>query len=286
MNLKIMNKRDCPICGLKPKTKLSSTTEWEKDFWKHYSPSGKKGAVNFIRCASCNCLFQPLYPSEKQLDAIYANAGHDNTWEQDDYVIDLTNKHYLDLAMPALTSRQEILDVGCDKGLFLKICKKHFSKLTGVDPNASSIKTAKKELPDAVLIAGTASNVPKQQYDLITLIHVLDHIAKPKLFLDGLREHFSNNTVALIVVHNEQSMLAKIMGKNFPPINPQHPQLYSPTTLRKLIENSGYRVVDQGRTLNFYPLEYFIKFNPILSAKIKAGILKFFNMYFLIVGPE
>jgi hypothetical protein len=76
-----------------------------------------------------------------------------------------------------------------------------------------------------------------------------------------------------IVVHNQKSLLAKIMRSKWPPYCLQHPQIFDKKSIKNLLINSGFINVSINRTVNWIGLR-----NSLISLlgllKIPNGFLK------------
>ena len=94
-----------------------------------------------------------------------------------------------------------------------------------------------------------------EKLDLIVGIHVLDHLVKPLDILKDLHSRASENSTLAVVVHNEKSILRKILARKWPPFCLQHPQIFNPSSLSKILELSGWEVFSVERTKNHYSVQ-------------------------------
>jgi hypothetical protein len=83
------------------------------------------------------------------------------------------------------------------------------------------------------------------------------------------------NGVAAFVVHNERSLLARVLGNRWPAYCLQHPQLYNPATLKTLLEHNGFRDVVVYPTVNYFPLGYLLSHGlyAVLRWKVNLDFL-------------
>lgn len=104
----------------------------------------------------------------------------------------------------------KILDIGCNKGYFLKVMENHgFQNLTGIDLSQSDIVFAKKLLKRNATILETdlfeyLSDESVEKYDLIWCKAVQEHITKEKQvkFIKLLANKLAINGVAYVSVPN------------------------------------------------------------------------------------
>jgi len=62
--------------------------------------------------------------------------------------------------------------------------------------------------------------------------------------------------VVLIVTHDCASVLARVLGRRWPPYTLQHPQLFSQRSLATLLQASGFEVIETIKTTNYFPLPF------------------------------
>jgi len=63
----------------------------------------------------------------------------------------------------------------------------------------------------------------------------------------------------LIVVHDEASLLRKIMKSHWPPFCLQHPQLFNRTSLKLMLESAGWQMDFQSKSINWQQMNLFFE---------------------------
>ena len=81
---------------------------------------------------------------------------------------------------------------------------------------------------------------------------------EPRRLLSDIHQSLEPGGVLISVTHNVASWLARILGRRFPPYCLQHPQLYSPQSIRLLYERAGFEVVEIVKTRNYFPISFWI----------------------------
>ena len=94
----------------------------------------------------------------------------------------------------------------------------------------------------------------RDRFNLAACIHILDHCFKPKDVLRSIQKKLVNNGILLVVVHNPESSLARLLGKKWPPYCSQHPQLFTKKGMSEISDKTGFKLVKQGKTLNYFSL--------------------------------
>ncbi|MEK6828748.1 MAG: class I SAM-dependent methyltransferase, partial [Nanoarchaeota archaeon] len=135
-----------------------------------------------------------------------------------------------------------ILDVGCGAGVFLYTFKKYFPQLEawGVEPTPGFADFAKEEgihIDEGYLTESTY----RRTFDLISLIHVLEHIEDPKPMLLMLKKYLEPESMIYI-----ESPSVKDIGY-LPPSHDrfmcQHEVIFSREVLEQILKEQGYRPV-------------------------------------------
>ena len=190
-----------------------------------------------------------------------------------------TVRRYLSEAMPFLPDRNCIMDVGCDIGFLLEASlEAGFGKAIGIEPNKTASNRAQVRLnsyPNAVIRneAYSEDATSPESISLISFVHVLDHIKQPNTILKIVYRDLKPGGIVIAITHNIRSILARLTGKMFPPINLQHPQFFSPNSLRLLFEKAGFEFLKTCPTFNDYPLAHYVRYMPLMPESVKDNII-------------
>jgi hypothetical protein len=217
---------------------------------------------SYYRCQECELLYCPWYFSKDQIALLYA-AMPDNTMGEDKSTVSRTQSAYANWIMSRKnTSNKRYLEVGPDIGLvanqIVQINKPEF--VSFLEPNRS----VRAELLESVAVVESKEVVDfidelvTKDFSLIVGVHVYDHLLDPVGDLANLRTRVEIGASLSIVVHNESSLLRKLMGPKWPPFCLQHPQLFNPKTQKKLFAKSGWELLEVKRSTNWYHMKYFV----------------------------
>ncbi len=129
-----------------------------------------------------------------------------------------------------------LLDVGCGNGAFLQafsnVCPNWI--LTGSELDDKN-KAAIEAIPTVQkLHVGELDNL-EEQFDIISFIHVLEHIPSPASLLKSLHKKFTPNGVLLIQV-------PYFADNPFDLLIADHCSHFTPKTLSKTLEAAGYTI--------------------------------------------
>jgi SAM-dependent methyltransferase len=181
---------------------------------------------------------------------------------------------YYNLARPHLTARTRILDVGCDMGFLLDAAQKDgFAELHGIEPNQAARAVA-QQIAGVRIGAGfyEQSEYPAEHFDLIALIHVLDHLTDPRLVLKRVYRDLRPGGVVLVIVHNIRSLLGRFLGERFPVYNLYHHFFFEKSTLAEIFRRQGFDVLNLVSTRNRYSLGFFARRLPGCPGPIRNAL--------------
>ena len=133
-------------------------------------------------------------------------------------------------------SSQSILDVGCGNGILLSVLQKEFphARLSGADISSIAVSRAQskwRNIPFHVL--DIQKEYLDQQYDLITLAEVIEHVEEPLASMVNLRRMCSGHLI-----------LTTPTGPRLPTdLAFYHLRHFTPEELKQLAEDAGFEVV-------------------------------------------
>ena len=281
----LVRDRGCPICQHhEPSSgavRAEVPAEQESlgtlgDFWRGFFR--KSCFFSFHRCKHCGQLYSPTYFSEDALNQLYASMD-DNAHSGDAALTETTQIGYIDAIARFTASAPRYLEIGPDIGLLTKTAKTRFNIDTAhlVEPNRQSWPQLQAVFPDG---RGTVTasldeqddKVPDQSLDLVVGIHVFDHLLQPSDAIGWVARKMRKGGVVAVVVHNERSLLARILGRRWPAYCLQHPQLYNPKTLKAALARHGLVSKAVIQTANDFPLGYLISHGLFAVTKIRFSL--------------
>jgi 2-polyprenyl-3-methyl-5-hydroxy-6-metoxy-1,4-benzoquinol methylase len=219
---------------------------------------------SYFRCGNCGALYCQTFYAQDQLESLY-NRQTENMAEVPLEARQRTQIRYARLLMKYSTRTRGFLEIGPDIGLLAEQCARigDFDKLWLYEPNYtvhSELATRLKTHPHIILpTMSPTSDLAHESVSTAAMIHVLDHLLDPRLFLAELRDKLTENGVVLIVTHNTASLLARLFGKRWPPFALQHPQLYSPKSITRLLERAGFSIVEIAPAVNYFPIMHLLR---------------------------
>ncbi len=217
----------CPLCGGADTTPL-------------YGP---RAPWHYQCCRSCGHAWLIPQPSSDELRSYY-NSG---------YVV--PRERYLETcarrgpALRRLVHRfhpvpGRLLEIGCSYGAMLDVFARAAWSVEGVEVDARAATFAKEYFGLAVH-HGQLSEVRDRlspPYDVITLYHVIEHVLDPRALVAELHAMLAPSGVLVVKTPNVQSLIARLTGGWWEwCAPPEHVHLFSPVSLARLLEQTGFR---------------------------------------------
>jgi hypothetical protein len=219
---------------------------------------------SYKRCAGCRLLYCPVFFTEEQLASLYASMVPNMNIVPSDALSRTQAGYYRQLEKYGTTAGQYI-EIGPDVGLFTKhaVESRLFERFWLFEPNLAVIPHLEALVGpyEHRIVHGMLDfeEVPSHRAGVVAMIHVLDHLLDPLATLKEIKAKMVNGGRIAIVTHNEQSALGRLLGARWPAYCLQHPQIYSPKSMSKLLTAAGFERLRIEKTTNFFPLHFLLK---------------------------
>jgi 2-polyprenyl-3-methyl-5-hydroxy-6-metoxy-1,4-benzoquinol methylase len=263
----------CPICdGGQPALVFAATLPCDFDEAAPPSPYAAHYRIN--RCGGCGLVYSSPVMDEQGVAALYRDSSETNVAAGEENNVRRTMAGYYGLAAPHVPSRDRILDIGCDMGFLLEVARKDgFAELHGLEPNPAARAVARR-IAGAQIVDRFIEDLDGRalEFDLITMIHVLDHLVDPRIALARVHRSLRPAGVVVAVVHNVRSVLGRVLGERFPVYNLYHHFFFDKSTLAELFRRQGFEVIDVVSTRNCYSLGFFARRLPGCPAPVRDAL--------------
>ena len=234
-----------------------------KESWEGLFYKKTKSFFSYYRCKNCKLIYAPEHYSGQQLNNIYKNTAP-NMEQVPKKLLKKTQYEYFQLLKKWSDLKGNYLEVGPDIGLFTQLCSTNgkFDYYWLFEPNKLVTQHLKKLLGNKKhKIYPTIDQIEKIDNKILSnviLIHVLDHLLEPQKILKKLREKMKPGGLILIVTHDESSVMRKLFGWRWLPFCQQHPQLFNYKTTEDILNRSGFKVLEQRKSKNFFEISFLL----------------------------
>ena len=170
-------------------------------------------------------------------------------------------------------TRLDILDYGCGTGDFLAFLKNRGHSVYGVEPGAKPRKITEHKIGHTAY-SSLREILPDQKFDIITLWHVLEHVANPLQTLEELTALLKPQGQLIVAVPNHKSEDCRYYKSQWAGYDvPRHLWHFSQTALQKIAAQTP---LQQNKVL---PMKLDAFYVSLLSEKYKgrSGLTQWVN---------
>ena len=227
---------------------------------------------NIVQCEKCNLLFTNPRPDSNSLGSYYKSENYISHTNKSNNPINLIYKLARTQTLKwkyNLINRKKpisLLDYGCGTGHFLNYCHQKNMSIYGFEPDKDAREIAKTQLGDSVF---SSTNDIKETFDVITLWHVLEHIADLNEVIIWLKNHLNKNGKLIIALPNPASYDAQLFKENWAAYDvPKHLYHFTKELVTKLANKHNFCVE------SIHPMKLDAYYVSLLSNQNKYGKLK------------
>jgi SAM-dependent methyltransferase len=143
----------------------------------------------------------------------------------------------------------DVLDVGCGRGVMLGRLRERGWRPVGLEASAEASAHARETLALQVRVAPELedSGLHAASFDVVTLYHVLEHVADPFATLAHVRELLRPSGLLVVEVPNLDSLQARLArGRWFHLDTPRHLHHFGRRQLLEAARAAGFRIESLG----------------------------------------
>jgi 2-polyprenyl-3-methyl-5-hydroxy-6-metoxy-1,4-benzoquinol methylase len=203
-------------------------------------PGGKYG--RHVQCRNCHLIY--VNPVEK---AGRINGCYSQRKSAEDIIVQRSRIHATKSQVQLIKnyySGASLLDVGCGEGFFLFNASKAGYIARGIELSQNAAEYAKKEFGlDIEARAFEELQLSENQFDVVTLWTVLEHVSQPLTILKKVHRILKPGGLLVVSTPNIGSPLAKILGKKWWEIRRLHTNQFTTKTLTDIVKNAGFKNV-------------------------------------------
>lgn len=233
----------CSLCGSK------------RNYLIHKGVRDNKN-IDVLKCEECGLVF--LSDMSGMIDAGFYEEGgmhsgvnsaeaNFDVWRNNSYQEDMRRAKEIISSFGG----GKLLDFGCGNGGFLKILKeKGLENVYGVELEDNCRERLKKE---GICVRRIIDEY-EEEFDYVTMFHVIEHLANPNEYLEKIWHHMKTNGELQIETPNADDVLLSLYEcEAFADFTywSCHVMLYNVDTLSKLLQNNGFEVTGKKQIQRF-----------------------------------
>lgn len=236
-------------------------------------------------CRSCSHIQLAPRPADATLKVIYPPNYYSYHMAESISRVALACKAFIDkikfrrILRQCRQSPSSYLDVGCGDGRYLRLMMQRglaFEAVHGLELDARAVQAAQKQgLNVKHSRIEDATHIQDTSLDLVTMFHVIEHLADPGEVVRMLAQKMSHEGVLALETPNAESIDAKWFrrhywgGYHFP----RHWHVFTPDSIKLLLEQNGFRVrlisYQPGHSFWLFSVHHWLKYQhhmPRLAA--------------------
>jgi SAM-dependent methyltransferase len=266
MTAPALHDRPCPLCAsLDAVPEIASRNAADgrtladlEPYW--FGMDKERQFFTYHRCRGCGLLYNRTYFGESQLARLYA-AMPPNMDLVPDSAIVATQRGYFRAASERVALEGDYLEIGPDVGHIVADAAREgrFDHFWLFEPNTAVHGRLGRAAAEQATILTDMTNLsaaPDGSVGLAVMVHVLDHLLDPLEMLRSIRRKLRPGGTLMLVTHDEQSTLRRLLGARWPAFCLQHPELYNPVTITTMLVAAGFDVVEVTRCTNHFPVDF------------------------------
>lgn len=226
-----------------------------------------------LLCQACDVLYASPAPTAATLHQAYEAAAYDSA-EESAFASDTYGAALGDL-LAELPPTGGALDIGTGDGSFLSVLLgAGFVDVVGVEPSAAPVKAATPAVRPLIREGPfRRADFEAGRFRLVTVFQTLEHLSVPLALCQDAYELLAPGGALYVVCHNRRAVPNRVLGRRSPIFDIEHLQLFSPVSLKGLIERAGFTRVTVRPIVNRYPLRYWLRLLPV-PASVRSAVLR------------
>ena len=260
-----ITRNTCPVC--------QSASIAEKLEATDYTVSHRQFSI--WECAGCSLRFTQGIPPPEEAGSYYASDKYISHTDIREGVVNrlyhlvraLTLRKKLQLIRrTAVLQQGSLLDIGAGTGAFLYAAKTAGWQVTGLEQDEQTRSRAVHLHGISLYPAEDLFNLPAENYDVITMWHVLEHVYELHASLDQVKGLLREQGRLLVAVPNYTSYDATHYGSFWAAYDvPRHLYHFSPAAMKTLLGQHGLKL------LGIKPMWFDSFYIAMLSEQYKNG---------------
>ncbi len=208
-----------------------------------------RDSADIVRCVNCNTVYLRTRLTIESMERLYQSYGSEGfqqipASEEEVLSHPMRRDDILAEILEFIKPQGKMLDIGCCWGAFLHNARSRGFNVEGVEITQQNAEYARSHLNINVK-TGQFINLPFQSnsYDLVTMLHVLEHIPYSKKALSIIYNILKPGGMFCGIVPNIKSFLSIALKENWYWLDPNYHYLhFSPDILKRELLKTGFQI--------------------------------------------
>lgn len=258
----------CPVCHGNERFRIAQGRDYEYETCAN--------DWSFWKCNDCEHAWLDPRPSERELGVIYPKNYYSYQYEDRISPVALKGKAWLDkrkfrrLAGSVGRPVASYLDVGCSTGRFLRLANDLGAdpdQIAGIELDSSLVERLRNEgLAVECSRVEDSALVRERSFDLVTMFHVIEHVADPELVIKRLGDSLTPGGVLAMETPNLDSLDARLFRDRYwgGYHIPRHWHIFTPASMERALTEAGLELVEiryqPGHSFWLFSFHHVLKF--------------------------
>ena len=218
------NTRPCPACGHVPGV-----------------VRGEKNGFPLLACRSCATIYTAHLPSIDQ------SQDYDGYYTPENLTVAAFIEKHLDEIVSTFEpyrKNNRVLDVGCGAGTFLEAAGRAGWKAIGVEVSRTASEHIRQRGFEVFCGELQQANYPHDHFDVVIASEVLEHVPDPRTMIEEIARVLRPGGLLWATTPHGRGISARLLGSKWSIVcPPEHLQLFSVASMKKLLGSAGFRKV-------------------------------------------
>jgi 2-polyprenyl-3-methyl-5-hydroxy-6-metoxy-1,4-benzoquinol methylase len=251
----------CNLCGSRDHvllypSSLTSSTPDASDFRCTSAAYGVHPPI--VRCRQCHLVYaNPRWDSSVVRENY--NVVEDPTYveEREGRVLTFGRnlRPFEELVAPNSHTRR-LLDVGCHIGVMVELAKQSGWDAWGVEPSTWAADQARARGLHVITGTMAEAGLEDNYFDVVTMWDVIEHLTDPAAEIKQVQRVLKRDGIFAVHTIDIESWFARMLGKRWPWLMEMHLYYFSPRTLGRMLEQTGFQVIRSSAQGRFLHLGY------------------------------
>ena len=253
----------CPNCEVENTEYLYKYQNFDSNKFDLRCTSLQYQKPNLVKCKKCNLIFSELL-----------NLKFENLYEDviDQLYIDqiLFKKKYFENTLNKikkyLNSNSNVLEIGSYYGIFGSLINPLVKNYVGLELSKHAVEFSKKKFTLNFINKTIDEYINElDKIDVVIMSHVIEHLDEPFKNIKNISDKMTGESVLIFSTYNMDSLIAKILGRNYQWIMPMHKYYFTKKVLKNILNKYNLDIVETISDTHIISLKYFfIKLNAII----------------------
>ena len=179
--------------------------------------------------------------------------------------------------------KSTLLDMGCGTGSFLSFMKKKGYQVFGIENNTNARRVCDE---NDIKVYPNEAELSKNRFDIITLWHVLEHLAAPEQRIAAYHNLLKSQGILVIAAPNFDSHDRMHYHKDWAALDvPRHLWHFTPKGMISMVEEIGFKLIKKSPLrLDVFYICYLSekhrkKIFPLIRGLIKGSFFSFRSFF-------